>query len=128
MNNAQRLPEQKEESIGLIIGTYQLEGLIWQRPCNFDQIITQVEVDDGFFSVVEYDLECAPDCEPELMRVRAYKTAGEFKRKTPTPISAGLQEVFSQYLQDDPQRWNEAKSWLHAMGESISVTCHRRAA
>ena len=125
----QRLPEPRDDEDNVLkIGTYQIDGLIWQRATPFDQIVTQVEVDDGFFSVVEFDLERAPDCEPELMRVRAYKTAGEFKRGTPTPISAGLQEIFSQYLQDDPQRWQEAKNWLEVMGEPIGVCTSRRAA
>ena len=107
MNNAQRLPFPKEEDIGLIIGTYTLEGLNVRRACPFDQIVSQDEIDEDLFSVVEFDLEWAPDCDAELMKVRAYKDRSDYEKKTPTPISAGLQEVFSQYLQDDPQRWRE---------------------
>ena len=91
-----RFPDPREDTIGLIIETYTLENLIWKRPCPFDQIATQEEVDEDHFAVVEFDLEWAPDCDAELMKVRAYKTTGEFMKKTPTPISASLQEVFSQ--------------------------------
>ena len=122
MNSIPRFQEPKED-IGLIIGTYTVEGLYWQRQRPYDQIVTQEEIDEGFFSVVEFDLEWAPDCDAELMKVRAYKTRAEHTYHTPTPISAGLQEVFSQYLQDDPQRWRDAKNWLEAMGEPISVRC-----
>ena len=114
-----RFNEPKEEDVTLVIGTYVLEDLIWQRPCLCDQIVTQDEVDEGYFSHVEFDLERAPDCEPELMRVRAYR-AGLF-----VPISAGLQEVFSQYLQDDKKRWQDAKNWLDAMGERVQCSCEK---
>ena len=116
------------DDIALIAGTYVLEDLYWQRPCHFDQIVTIEEIDEGFFSHVEFDLERAPDCEPELMQVRANRTAEEYRKRTPTPISPGLQEVFSQYLQDDKARWQEAANWLDAMGEPFHVEKHRRVA
>jgi len=123
-----RFQEPKEDTIGLIIGTYILEGLYWQRQRPYDQIVTQEEVDEGFFSVVEFDLEWAPDCDAELMKVRAYRSHVDHAKGIQAPISAGLQEVFSQYLQDDPQRWRDAKNWLESMGEPIGVCTSRRAA
>jgi hypothetical protein len=120
-----RLPEPRESDISIIVGTYTLEGLIWRKPCAYDQIVTQDEVDEGYFAFVEYDLERAPFCAPELVRVRAYQTVNEHMKGTPTPISAGLQEVFSQYLQDDAGRWKEAWAWLDEMGEPVRA---RRAA
>lgn len=119
-----RFPMPADDCV-LRIGTYTLEDLIYLPPCPHDQIVTQVDVDEGHFSVVEYDLELAPDSEPELMRVRCYRSPADHKAGRTTLISTGLQEVFSMYLQDDKARWNDAKNWIEANGEAISV---RRAA
>jgi len=102
-HDAPRFQEPREESY-LIIGTYSLENLVWVRPSPFDQVIPQDEISVNHFAIVEFDLERAPDCESELVRVRAYRTCADQKAGKPTPISAGLQEVFSQYLQDDKAR------------------------
>jgi len=120
-HDAPRFQEQREEEAYLIIGTYSLENLVWVRPSPFDQVMSQDEVSEGHFAIVEFDLERAPYCEAELMRVRAYRTCADQKAGKQTPISAGLQEVFSQYLQDDKARWLEACDWLDAMGEPIGV-------
>ena len=121
MNSIPRFQEQAEGNVSLMIGTYWLNDLIYIPTRMSGKITTQDEIDKLYFAVVEFDLERAPDCPVEIMRVKAYSTSKDHKEGRPTPLSASLQEDLSSYLQDDKSLWSEACAWLSEMGEPISV-------
>jgi len=98
-----------EQSNNLVTGTYPIKNLLLVKACGHDRLMTQEEIDEGYVPLVEYQLERAPGCLPEVTCVAVYR--GERVR------DPALEELARQYLEDDATRLSQASSWLDEHGD-----------